>query len=107
MVAPGVAERVAAEDLDASFAGGCKDGRGVVDDEPEMALGIWLAHAALGKREELIAHVDKRHPGDPAAQLQLEQAPVELQRLVERADLDCDVIHPNRTSHGTNPSPRV
>ena len=38
-------------------------------------------------------------PGDPAAQLQLEQAPVEVERLVDRADLERDVVDPDGAGH--------
>ena len=105
VVAPRVSERVAAEDLDAGLAGGGEHRGAVVDDEAEVALAVGLAVRALGEREELVAHVDERHPADPAAQLDLEQTSVESQRLVERADLECDVIDTDRTSHGNQHYP--
>ena len=80
-------------------SGGREHGCAVVDDEPEVALAVGLPHGALGEREELVAQVDERHSAHPAAELQLEEAPVERQRLVERADLDGDVIDPDRASH--------
>ena len=46
-------------------------------------------------------------PGIRPAQLDVEETAVEGERLVERADLECDVIDPNRTSHGTQTIQRV
>ena len=45
-------------------------------------------------------------PGDPAAQLQVEQAPVEVERLVDRADLECDVVDPDGAGHRSRGRPR-
>ena len=47
---------------------------------------------ALREREELVAHVEERHPGHPPAQLEAEQPPVELERGVEIADLERHVV---------------
>ena len=74
-------------------------GVAVVDDEAEVARRVRPLRAALREREELVAHVDERHPRDPSAQLQLEQAPVEVERLVDRADLERDVVDPDGASH--------
>ena len=107
VVAPRVAERVAAEDLDAGLTGRGEHRLAVVDDEAEMPLAIGLALRALGEREELVAHVDEGHPGDAAPQLELEQPAVEGERLVDRADLEREMIDPDRTSHGTDITHRV
>jgi hypothetical protein len=45
-------------------------GRLVVDHEPEVAAVVGRLAAAFGEREELVAHVDERHPARPAAQLE-------------------------------------
>jgi hypothetical protein len=53
--------------------------------------------AALGEREELVAHVEERHPPHAPAQLERQQAPVELERRLEVADLERHVVDPDRT----------
>jgi hypothetical protein len=50
--------------------------------------------SALAQRQELIAHVDERHPRRAAAQLEGEEAAVEGERLVHVADLESDVVDP-------------
>ena len=86
----------------------CRDyGRLVIDDEPEVAARIRTLRPWFGERNELVAQVDERHPVHPAAQLQLEQAPVEGERFVDRIDLEREMIDPNRTSHGTDITHRV
>jgi hypothetical protein len=57
--------------------------------------------AALGERDELVGDVDEGHPARPAAEFQFEDAAVEVQRLLDIADLERDVVDPNETGlHG-------
>ena len=64
----------------------------VVDHEPEVAVVVRALAAALGEREELVARVQERHPAHAPAQLEVQPAPVELQRRVEVAHLERDVV---------------
>ena len=64
----------------------------VVDDEAEVAAVVGRLAAALGERQELVAHVDERHARSAAAELECEQAAVEIECLVEVADLERDVV---------------
>ena len=52
--------------------------------------------AALLQGEELIAEIDEGRVLALAAQLELEQAPVEGQRLLDVAHLERDVVHADR-----------
>ena len=99
VVAPRVEERVAAEDLHPCLAGRGEHRVAVVDDEPEVACGVRALRPALGEGDELVAHVDERHPGAAAAQLEVEEATVERERLVDRGDLECDVVDPDGPGH--------
>jgi hypothetical protein len=96
---PHGSRRVPAEDLDPGLAGRRKHGLPVVDHEPDMPSGVRGLRPSLGERDELVAHVDERHPADSAAQLNLEQPAVEGQRLVDRPDLERDVVHADRARH--------
>jgi hypothetical protein len=70
----------------------------VVDDEPEVTGSIGLLRGRRGEREELIAHVDERHPtAVAAAELELEEAVVPVEGLLDVADLERDVIDANET----------
>ena len=44
---------------------------------PKWRCASGCLRSSLGEREELVAHVDERHPADPAAQLEVEEAAVE------------------------------
>lgn len=61
-------------------------------------ISNWLAPlvrtlaAALGDGEELVAEVEEGHAAHAAAQLEGEQPPVEVERGVEIADLERDVV---------------
>ena len=81
-----------------------------------MAVLVGRLGAPAREREELVAHVDERHPVRAAAQRELEQLTVERERLVDVADLERDVIDPHEPSlwhagHCSRPSttrvPRV
>ena len=60
-----------------------------------MAVVVGCLLAALGEREELVAHVDERHPGHDAAQVELEEPAVEGQRLLDVSDLEGHVVDPD------------
>jgi hypothetical protein len=61
-----------------------------------VALVVRPLAAPLGHGEELVAHVEERHPAHAAAQLELEQAPVQIERRVEVADLQRHVVDPDQ-----------
>ena len=63
-----------------------------------MAVLVGRLGAPSREREELVAHVDERHPVRAAAQRELEQLTVERERLVDVADLERDVIDPHEPS---------
>ena len=67
-----------------------------------MARGVRRPGAAGLQRQELVADVDERLVRTAAAQLELEEAAVELERLVDVADLERDVVDPDEPSrcHG-------
>ena len=69
----------------------------VVDDEAEVPGIVRRLRAPLRERQELVAHVEERHPGDPPAELELEDRAVEAQRLVEVADLERHVVDPEQS----------
>jgi hypothetical protein len=60
-----------------------------------VAFVIGRLAASLGDRDELIAQVDERHPGHTTAQADLEDRAVEVERRLEVADLECDVVDPD------------
>ena len=56
--------------------------------------------ASLRQRDELVAHVDERHPARASAQLERpEDRLPEPQRLVEVANLQRDVVDPDELWH--------
>ena len=63
-----------------------------VDHEPEVPVLIRVLRPARRKRNELVAQVDKRHPGPAPAELELEDPPVERKRLLDVADLERHVV---------------
>ena len=88
------------EDLEARALGVALHRLLVVDDEAEVAVVVGRLPASLADREELVAQVDERHPRHAPAQLEVEEPRVELQRLVEVADLERDVVDPDQSGHG-------
>ena len=67
-----------------------------------MAIVVAALRARCAQREELVAHVDERHvaPG-AAAQLEGEDPPVPLERLVDVVDLQGDVVDAHESGrHG-------
>ena len=69
-----------------------------------MTAPVLGLRSAGRERDELVSHVDERHPRPAATQVELEELPVPPQRLVDVADLERDVIDPYEPSH---PRPEV
>ena len=70
-----------------------------------MAARVRRLCPALREGEELVAHVDERHPADAATQCQGPEDLLEqCQGIVERAHLERDVVDPDETSHGASVS---
>jgi hypothetical protein len=64
---------------------------------------VGLLRAAGRKGDEQVAHVDEGHAAAAAAQRELEDPPVELERLADIADLEGDVIQANQSWAWHNP----
>lgn len=54
---------------------------------------------AGAQREELITEIDPRHRRPPAAKLELEEARIPRQRLVDVAHLERDMVDADRACH--------
>ena len=65
----------------------------IVDDEADVPVGVGLLGAAGRQRDELVAHVDEGHAPSAAAQREVEDPSVELERLVDVGDLHRYVVH--------------
>ena len=93
-------ERAVRGDVDAGLA---ERGAGrllVVDDEPEVAGSVGWLGAPAGEREKLVAHVDERHAvADAAAELELEEASVPGERVLDVVDFERDVVDPHEPGH--------
>ena len=62
-----------------------------------MPLVVRGLRPRRAQREELVAEVDEGHAvADPPAQLEREDPPVPLERGVDVADLEGDVVDPDR-----------
>jgi hypothetical protein len=101
-VAPRVAEVEAAarEDLGTGLLERPSGRVLVVHDEPEVAVLVGFLAAAFGQGDELVAHVDERHAGNAAAELEVENTPVEGEGVVDVAHLEGDVVHADETRLG-------
>ena len=99
-IAPGSTEveTAAGQDLDAAASSAAVTLSQVIDDEPEVALLVGRLRRPFGESDELVADVEERHPRDAASQLVLEDLAVELQRLLEVADLERDVVDTDQAS---------
>src|SRR4029450_183977 len=101
VVAPGVAEVKPATRED--FGAGCLERLArrllVVDDEPEVPVRVRRLRSSLREGDELIADVDERHPSEVAPELELEDPAVPLERLVDVADFQRDVVDANEPRH--------
>ena len=85
-VAPGVAEIEAlVQGLDAQPLQGGPHRRPVVDHEAEMALAVGILGLAEAQLDELVAKVDEGIVVAAAAQGEVEDGAVELQRLIQVA----------------------
>jgi len=67
----------------------------VVDDEAEVARPVGRLRATVHERDELVADVHEGHAGRAAAQPEVEQTAVELERAVDVVDLQRDVVDPD------------
>ena len=68
----------------------------VVYDQSEMAVVVRLLLPAAGESDELISHIDERHLMGASTQRELEDLPVEGERLVDVPHLDRDVVDPDK-----------
>ena len=89
---------VAGLDVDARLAEGLPNRGAVVHHQPEVAVPVRRAGLAVRQGEELVAHVEERHARHPAAQLELEDAAVELDRFVDVADGQHDVVDADQSA---------
>ncbi len=70
-----------------------------VDDEAHVTVLVGGQAARRREGDELIAGIEEGHPPpDPPAQLEAEQAAVELQRRIDVADLERHVVDPDQAS---------
>ena len=99
VVAPGVdeIEAAAGQNLGAHLLERLTQRRAVVDHQAEVPVLVLRLGPARGQGDELIAHVDERHARAAPAQRELEQPPVERERLVDVADLERDVVDADQT----------
>ena len=72
----------------------------VIDDEAEVAMTVGRLCPPRRERDELVAHVDEGHAPATPAQLELEDAPVELERLHNVAHLEGDVVQADEPRTG-------
>ena len=72
----------------------------VVDDEPDVPAVVGSRRRADREGDELVAEVDPRHRRAPAAHRHLEVGAVPLERLVDVAHDERDVVDADRTDHG-------
>ena len=84
----------------------------VVDDDPYVPMDVRPVVRRAHESDELIAHVDERHRGGAAPQLErAEHTLPERERLVDRPDLERDVVDPDqrhaRSVEGTVPAAAV
>jgi hypothetical protein len=80
--------------LDAEFVQCPLHRLAVVDDETEMALGIRHLGSTERELDELVAEIDERVVIALAAELEVENRAVKLQRFVQVVDFKDDVIDP-------------
>ena len=75
----------------------------VVDDEPEVATAVGRLGPAPLERDELVPEIDERHAGASAAKLEGAEDPLpERKRLVDVADLERDMVDPDRACHDSS-----
>jgi hypothetical protein len=68
------------------------DGVLVIHDESKMTAVVSGLGATLLQREELIAQIDKGRGLAPTAKVEVEEATVERQRLIDITDLKSDMV---------------
>src|SRR5215204_1441360 len=69
----------------------------VVYYHPDVAVLVARLLSSLREGYELVPGVDERHAGAAPAQLHLEEVPVELEGLLDVADLEGDVVEPDQS----------
>src|SRR5581483_1722340 len=74
-VTPGVAEVVVSDHLGAGGARCGQRRRAIVDHDADVAALVPRLAAPGRKGDELVAHVDERHPFAPAPELDVEDPP--------------------------------
>jgi catechol 2,3-dioxygenase-like lactoylglutathione lyase family enzyme len=62
--------------------------------------------STFGERDELVAHVDEGHAPGTAAQLEIEDPAVKLERFVDTPDLERDVVDSDEAWHESSVAPR-
>ena len=102
LVAPRVGEPqpAAALRLDAGLGQRGAHGLAVIDHEAEVAALIGTLEAPFGDSQELVAEIQERHPWHASAELEGEQPAVEVERGVEVADLERDVVDADEAGGG-------
>jgi len=101
VIPPRVAEVVVADHLRAGLSRGGECRLTLVHHEPDVAVLVGRLRAAAGNGEELIAHVDERDRVAVASpQREVEDPAVEVEGLVDVADLDRHVIDSDESRHG-------
>src|SRR5579885_3324299 len=69
------------------------DLRSVVHHHAEVPLPVLVRRLGLHERDELVAHVDKGLALAAAAELELENLPIEIERCIDIAHLEGDMVH--------------
>ena len=100
MVAPRIeeVEAAAGEDAGAGLLQRAPGSFEIVDDQPDVPVRVGLLGTAGRQRDELVAHVDEGHVPPAAAQREVEDPSVELEGLVDIADLHRYVVHTDQSS---------
>jgi hypothetical protein len=79
----------------------------VVDDQAKVTRGNGLASDRL-EGDELVTQIHERHPaGSPAKRYVVEDLREKRKHLVDVADLDRDVVDPDKTRHGARVALRL
>jgi hypothetical protein len=85
-------ELLLARDVDPFARKRGSDGVEVVDDDPEVTVGIPAVVTTLEQSEHLVAEIDPRLLAFVLAKLDREDASVEVDRLLHVSDFDGDVV---------------
>jgi protein-disulfide isomerase-like protein with CxxC motif len=93
-VAPGIEEieKLTGQHFHARLRQGMSHGLLVIDNEPKMTTVISGLGATLLEGQELIAQVDEGRGFASAAKLELEQATIKRQRVIDITDFESDMV---------------